>query len=45
MQPLKKPLLLFFAIVIAVSVTGCNTLRGVGKDIKKGGEAIERAAE
>ena len=45
MQPLKKPLLLFFAIVIVVSVTGCNTLRGVGKDIKKGGEAIERAAE
>lgn len=45
MQPLKKPLLLFFAILIVVSVTGCNTLRGVGKDIKKGGEAIERAAE
>lgn len=45
MQLLKKPLLLFFAVLVTVSVTGCNTLRGVGKDIKKGGEAIERAAD
>lgn len=25
--------------------TGCNTMRGAGKDIQKGGEAIEDAAE
>ncbi|MDP2105151.1 MAG: entericidin A/B family lipoprotein [Desulfobulbaceae bacterium] len=24
--------------------TGCSTLRGVGQDIEKGGEAIQRAA-
>jgi entericidin B len=23
----------------------CNTVQGVGKDIKKGGEAIEKAAK
>ena len=24
---------------------GCNTIEGVGKDIKKGGEVIEKAAD
>jgi predicted small secreted protein len=24
---------------------GCNTIEGVGKDIKKGGEVIEKTAE
>ncbi len=26
-------------------LTACNTVEGIGKDIKKGGEAIERAAQ
>jgi predicted small secreted protein len=26
-------------------VAGCNTVEGVGKDIKKAGEAVEGAAE
>ena len=30
----------FFALL-----AGCNTLEGVGKDIKKGGAAIEKTAE
>lgn len=25
-------------------LTGCNTLRGMGQDIEKGGEAIQKAA-
>jgi predicted small secreted protein len=33
--------LLFMVVVVLAS--GCNTLQGVGKDIKQGGEAIERA--
>ncbi|MCL1887007.1 MAG: entericidin A/B family lipoprotein [Betaproteobacteria bacterium] len=34
------------AIVAAlVFLAGCNTVGGVGKDIKKGGEAIEKAAQ
>ena len=40
----KKLILSFLALLFVVSVTGCNTVRGVGKDIKKGGEAIEDAA-
>jgi len=27
------------------SVAGCNTIRGMGRDIQKGGQAIERAAD
>lgn len=27
------------------SLAGCNTIRGVGKDIQAGGRAIERAGQ
>jgi entericidin B len=33
------------AIAAALVLAGCNTVEGLGKDIKKGGEAIEKAAE
>lgn len=33
------------AITFALALAGCNTVEGVGKDLKKGGEAIERAAK
>lgn len=29
----------------SVLLTGCNTLRGMGQDIEKGGEAIQKAAK
>lgn len=32
------------AAAIALLGTGCNTMEGLGKDIKKGGEAIEKTA-
>ncbi|WP_305075465.1 entericidin A/B family lipoprotein [Propionivibrio sp.] len=35
------------AALIAVSAflsTACNTMQGLGKDIERGGQAIERAA-
>ena len=35
------PSILAGAFVLA----GCNTVEGLGKDIKKGGEKIEKAAE
>ncbi len=36
----------FFACVVSlVFLAGCNTMEGIGKDIKKGGEAIEKAAD
>lgn len=34
-----------FAAVLALVLVGCNTVEGVGKDIKRGGEAIEKAAK
>ena len=35
---------LFALSVLFALLAGCNTIGGVGKDIKKGGEVIERAA-
>lgn len=34
-----------FAVVVLmlIGLSACNTVQGVGKDIKKGGEAIEKA--
>jgi len=32
-------------ILAAFALTACNTVEGVGKDIKKGGESIEKAAK
>ena len=36
---------MFVVIVYMLAATACNTMEGVGKDIKKGGEAIEKAAK
>jgi predicted small secreted protein len=35
----------FFALMGVVSLTACNTVEGLGQDIQKGGEAIEKAAK
>ena len=45
MTMLKKLLLGMVAGLIVFSATGCNTFRGMGKDIQKGGEAVEHAAD
>jgi len=29
--------------IISLLLGGCNTMRGVGQDIEKGGEAIQKA--
>lgn len=42
---MKKILVSLFLCVTAMFLAGCNTMEGVGKDIKKGGEAIEKAAD
>lgn len=31
--------------VLAFVLSACNTVEGIGKDVKKGGEAIEKAAK
>jgi predicted small secreted protein len=36
----------FMAIVlVAAFASGCNTFKGMGKDIERGGEKIENAAD
>lgn len=39
---MKKLLLI---IAAAVALAGCNTVQGIGKDIEKGGEAIQKSAK
>ncbi len=36
---------MFALIACVLAAAACNTMEGVGKDIKKGGEAIEKAAK
>lgn len=38
-----RPILLLLAMVFAISA--CNTVQGMGKDIKKAGEKIEDSAK
>jgi len=40
---MKKHLALI--LLAAFAVAGCNTVEGFGKDVKKGGEVIEKAAK
>jgi predicted small secreted protein len=35
----------FFMLAGLLLVTGCNTVKGMGQDIKKAGEKIEGAAQ
>ena len=42
---LKRMLALLLAGLVAVAVSGCNTVRGIGKDIEKGGEAIQKSTQ
>lgn len=32
-------------VALAVMATGCNTVQGVGKDVEKGGEKLQDAAQ
>ena len=39
-----KKLFALSAIAMALVLTGCNTLNGFGKDVKKVGESLEGAS-
>ena len=32
-------------LVLAVMLAGCNTVQGVGKDIEKAGEAVQKSTK
>ena len=40
-----KPMLIAVLRLFAMSLTACNTVEGVGKDVKATGQAVERAAD
>jgi predicted small secreted protein len=42
---MKALITLLASLFLAGALGGCNTIEGMGKDIKKGGEAVEKAAK
>ena len=42
---MKKIAAILFVIASIATLSACNTVHGLGKDIEKGGQAIERAAK
>lgn len=43
---MKRTLLLCVLLMVTlIAISGCNTVRGMGQDIEKGGEAIQRTAD
>ena len=46
MNALSSPFFrLLMVVVIGIGLAACNTVRGVGKDIEAGGEAIQKATK
>lgn len=41
---MKKIGLILGVLLTVLSLTACNTVQGLGKDIEKGGQKIEKAA-
>jgi len=35
----------FIFVLLSVFLAGCNTVAGVGKDVEKAGEAIQKSAK
>ena len=42
---MPRKLLLILSLALATVLAGCNTVKGVGQDLKKAGESIENAAK
>ncbi|MDM7948160.1 entericidin A/B family lipoprotein [Hydrogenophaga sp.] len=40
-----KAIAAIFAATIALALSACNTVQGVGQDIQKGGQVLEDAAK
>jgi entericidin B len=41
----KLKMLLVMGMLAGTLASGCNTFKGAGRDIQKGGQAVENAAE
>ena len=42
---MKNYFTMFFLLLSAIVITGCNTTRGVGQDVEAAGQKIEELAE
>ncbi|KDE38868.1 MAG: entericidin A/B family lipoprotein [Nitrincola lacisaponensis] len=42
---MKKISMLFLLLLSTMVLAGCNTVQGVGKDVQRGGAALEEAAK
>ncbi len=42
---MRKFITLLTCCGMAALVLGCNTIHGIGKDLERGGEAIQKAAK
>lgn len=41
---MKKTLLIPLLLIVSAFTAGCNTMHGMGEDIERGGEKIQREA-
>ncbi|MBS0510732.1 MAG: entericidin A/B family lipoprotein [Proteobacteria bacterium] len=42
---MRQLALLLAALCLGASLSACNTVRGIGQDIERGGEIIQRTAK
>ena len=42
---MKKLVALLSLVIVTFGATGCNTMKGVGKDVERGGEKVQDAAQ
>jgi predicted small secreted protein len=41
---MKRALALLLAVSFAMLTTACNTMQGLGRDVEKGGEKVQKEA-
>jgi len=41
---MKKLVAALFVVALVPALAACNTVKGIGKDVKAGGEAVEEVA-
>lgn len=42
---MKKIISMLSILMLAIGLSGCNTMKGFGKDVERGGEKVQGAAE
>jgi predicted small secreted protein len=42
---MRKVFAVILLLVFMMTISACNTMRGIGQDIEKGGQAIKKAAD